>query len=334
VSPGVEVACFLDKPAREGIVQRHGFTIEGWIYSATRQIRAVTVSAQGVRIGATSLFFARPDVNEILGIDAASRTGFVVDCIVPNLMRHQPNLYIIVEGVDADGGRIVVHERLLTYSLYDYRYGAHGYQFDEAFTEPAPRDVIYATGPPAPEASGEVVNLLTRYLEPATKVLDVGCGIGAFGRAFRERGLPWTGCEVRHDFVDIARADGLDVRLVEDGRLPFADATFDAAFAIEVLEHIRDPHPFLREMARVAPRAGYFSVPNFESIPVTSSFYAIPWHMLEPDHWVFYAHGSLKATLERHYREVEVFEYGELPLLRALDGLPVFNHLFAIGRNP
>ena len=334
MSVAVEIACFIDTPPLEGVVQRHGFAVSGWMYSANRDIRSVVVSAQGSVIGETSLFFARPDVNEIFGIDPASRTGFLVDCLVPNVLRDQPLLYIVVESVESSGVRTVVGERLLTYSIHDYRGSAHGYQLEDTFATVIPRDAVYATGPPAPEASGVVVNLLTRYLEPDTNILDVGCGIGAFGRSFRDRGLPWVGCEVRPDFVELARADGLDVRLVENGRLPFADASFDAAFAIEVLEHIRDPHPFLREMRRVAPRAGYFSVPNFEAIPVTAAFYALPWHMLEPDHWNFYARGSLKATLAQYYRDVEVFEYGELELLRAVDGLPVYNHLFAIGRNP
>jgi SAM-dependent methyltransferase len=294
----------------------------------------MAVTAQGATIGTTALFYTRPDVSALFGIADSVPTGFTIDCVVPAMMRHQPRLYIVVEAIEANGRRTAVHEQHLTYSEYDYRHAAHGYQFDEAFATVIPREAVYATGPPAPEANGAVIDLFTRYLEPGTTVLDVGCGIGAFGRAFRERGLPWTGCEVRADFVAHALADGLDVRLVEGGRLPFADASFDAALANEVLEHIRDPHPFLREMVRVAPRAGYFSVPNFETIPIASSYYAIPWHMLEPDHWNFFAHGSLKATLAQHYREVEVFEYGELPLLRALDGLPLYNHLFAIGRNP
>ena len=129
------------------------------------------------------------------------------------------------------------------------------------------------------------------------------------------------------------RADGLDARLATSERLPFEDGSFDAAIAVEVLEHLREPEPFVREICRVAPNEAYFSVPNFEAIPITSAFYALPWHMLEPDHWNFFSRASLKATLQECYRHVEVFEYGPLPLMRSLDGLTVYNHLFAIARS-
>jgi len=46
--------------------------------------------------------------------------------------------------------------------------------------------------------------------------------------------------------------------------LPFADADFDAALCLEVLEHIDEPRAFLAEIRRVAPRQLIVSVPNCE----------------------------------------------------------------------
>ena len=325
---------YIDEPTAGEVVQRHRIMVTGWIHAVNDvPIGEVVVTVGEKTIGCTKVLFPRADVNAFLGLDPARPTGFVVSCTVPNDLRTAEGIHITVTARERSGEATVIREMRLVFSAYDYRQSGHGYQLEETFATVIPRASLYATGPPAAEASPEVVDLIVRYLEPGTTVLDVGCGIGAFGRAFRERGLPWVGCEIRPEFVDAACADGLEARLVENGRIPFNDATFDAAFAVEVLEHIDDPHPFLREMLRVAPRAGYFSVPNFEAIPVTSAYYALPWHMLEPDHWNFYARGSLKATLQKYYRDVEVFEYGKLPLLRALDGLPVYNHLFAVGRN-
>ena len=328
------LATFLDKPGSDAAVQRHGFTVAGWIAATDGSpFKSIYVASGLDVIGKTCVFYSRPDVNAFLGIDAAIKTGFLVTCVVPNRMRAQANIPISIIAVEESGTETSFEERTVQFSVHDYRSHGHGYMLDETFTQVIPREGVYASGPPAPDASAEVVEILTRYLEPDSTVLDVGCGIGAFGRVFRERGLPWVGCEVRPDFVEAACAIGLDSRLVVGDQLPFDDASFDAVFANEVLEHVREPHPFLKEIRRVAPSAAYFSVPNFEAIPVTSSFYALPWHMLEPDHWNFYARGSLRAILSQYYDHVEVFEYGELPLLRAVDGLPIYNHLFAVARS-
>jgi len=329
----VEVVSFIDQPVRGATVQRHGFPVSGWVYVPDGAVDSVVASADGLPIGATSLFFPRADVSETLALPRGMRTSFVFDCIVPEAMRDQTSLAIEIECLTADGERRIIHEDVLSFSNIDYRTVPHGYVFHEAFRSIVPRDGVYATGPPSPDAGPEIVEMLIRYLEPGASVLDVGCGIGALGRAFRDRGFGWMGCEIRSDYIEAAAAVGLDVRLVADSRLPFGDSSFDAAFANEVLEHVRDPDVLLSEMVRVAPRAGYFSVPNFESVAVTGTRYALPWHMLEPDHWNFFSHGSLKATLSTHYRHVEVFGYGELPLLRSLDDLPIYNHLFAIGLN-
>ena len=40
--------------------------------------------------------------------------------------------------------------------------------------------------------------------------------------------------------------------IAADGRLPFADAEFDAVVSIEVVEHVENQFAFLRELARIA----------------------------------------------------------------------------------
>ncbi len=57
-------------------------------------------------------------------------------------------------------------------------------------------------------------------------------------------------------------APNLEYRVMKAENLPFADGEFDAATAIEVLEHVPDAEHTVAEMARVAKRWLLVSVPR------------------------------------------------------------------------
>lgn len=45
-------------------------------------------------------------------------------------------------------------------------------------------------------------------------------------------------------------------------KLPFEDNTYDVVTALDVLEHLNDPHGALKELCRVAKKSVYISLPN------------------------------------------------------------------------
>ena len=193
------------------------------------------------------------------------------------------------------------------------------------------RENIYGSGPPIEEPGVEVSELLRAYLPKGVSVVDVGCGAGAYGPPLMATGHDWLGLEANNYCCDILTRRQLPFRKVDLGaaRLPAADAEFDSAICIEVLEHTRDPGTFAAEIARIVRRRALFSVPNMELLPYLHDWRVVPWHLLEGDHKNFFTRASLSALLRRHFQSVEIFPYGEHPL-RTRDGVPLFVHLFAV----
>jgi 2-polyprenyl-6-hydroxyphenyl methylase/3-demethylubiquinone-9 3-methyltransferase len=95
-------------------------------------------------------------------------------------------------------------------------------------------------------------------LERGVRVLDVGCGEGTFCDAFAAAGLVAVGVDVAPEAIRRARAryPALEFAVCGETALPFADASFGAAWLGEVLEHVRDGLGLLAEVARVIGPGG------------------------------------------------------------------------------
>ena len=99
-------------------------------------------------------------------------------------------------------------------------------------------------------------------------LLDVGCGEGVLTHKWAQRLAPRrvVGIDLEDPTIQAEweqrQAPNLEYRIMKAENLPFADAEFDVATAIEVLEHVPDPAHTVAEMARVAERWLLVSVPR------------------------------------------------------------------------
>lgn len=100
-------------------------------------------------------------------------------------------------------------------------------------------------------------------------VLDIGAGQGALHVALKKhRFVAYTGVDTSPEAIRcIQQGGGTGIQADIDGvRLPFADNSFDAVFACDVLEHVRNPWILLGEMARVSKKYVVIHGPNFVSL--------------------------------------------------------------------
>jgi len=145
-------------------------------------------------------------------------------------------------------------------------------------------------------------------------LLDVGCGEGVLTHQWAQR----LGDERRVVGIDLddpalhaewakRTAPNLEYRVMKAENLPFADREFDAATAIEVLEHVPDAEHTVAEMARVAKRWLLVSVPReplWRGLNMARGAY---WKDLgnTPGHVNHWSKRSFVALLSRHGEVVQ-----------------------------
>jgi ubiquinone/menaquinone biosynthesis C-methylase UbiE len=120
-------------------------------------------------------------------------------------------------------------------------------------------------------------------LGEARRVLDVGCGVGHWGRTL----LPFLHAEARVSGVDVEAsfaekasakaaelgiAERTDYRAARVEELPFEDGTFDLVTCQTVLIHVADVPKALREMMRVLKPGGMIAVAEPDNLAESITF--------------------------------------------------------------
>ncbi len=182
-------------------------------------------------------------------------------------------------------------------------------------------------GSPPPELELRQ-RFLLNHVAAGEHVLDVGCGEGWFASELARAGVHVVGIDVAEEPLRRARErdPDLDLRLMEaDGPWPMEDASLDAVWAGETIEHVADTVAWLSELRRVLRPGGrlLLSTPDHGRLRVlwlALSRRAFEAHF-DPraDHLRFYTRGSLTRLLgELGFQEVSVHAAAGPPGARRL----------------
>jgi SAM-dependent methyltransferase len=137
------------------------------------------------------------------------------------------------------------------------------------------------------------LELVSEILAPGSRILDVGCGFGAFVMAARQAGFDARGLDLAGFEIAFARKrlelemPGADVEAiyqVGDGQdLPFPDGSFEGVTLWNVAEHVPDAERLVAECARLLVPGGALFVicPNYAAFR-EEAHYHVPWLPLLP----------------------------------------------------
>lgn len=109
-----------------------------------------------------------------------------------------------------------------------------------------------------------------RRLKPGerARLLDVGCGNGSFMAKARDAGWDVFGCDPDTSALELARAQGLEVRQGDASAWEDMKGSFDVITLSHVLEHVPDPGTTLMQLRELLRGGGhlYIDTPNIDAI--------------------------------------------------------------------
>ena len=145
----------------------------------------------------------------------------------------------------------------------------------------APVDHFHARGYPA------TVELADRLpIEAGQHLLDIGCGLGGPARYMAKRfQCHVTGIDITQPFVETANKLTRLLRMeqhvkIEHGdgqRLPYPDASFDAAYTQHVTMSVANRAAFFAEAFRVLKPGAFFALTEHGLGPKGNPHHPVPW---------------------------------------------------------
>jgi 2-polyprenyl-3-methyl-5-hydroxy-6-metoxy-1,4-benzoquinol methylase len=162
----------------------------------------------------------------------------------------------------------------------------------------------------------KIINSIYSRLDQNSRVLDIGCGAGAFlNRVKTEKGCEVYGVDISEAAVKTAKDSfNLDIFKGTITEAPLEDASFDVITAWWYLEHIPDPQATAARISSLLKRNGHciIGVPNFESF--NAKTFKDKWYHLDcPRHLCIWTPSTMKRLLEQHGLTVTKVIYDKTP---------------------
>jgi SAM-dependent methyltransferase len=140
------------------------------------------------------------------------------------------------------------------------------------------------------------------YFRAASRVLELGPD--GFPSAYRQSVEAQSGRTLAWDTLDLFRDERLTFVAPSEYSFPIESGSYDVVLSGQVIEHVRKPWVWMREVARVCKAGG---------IVITINPVSWPYHEAPIDCWRAFPEG-IRALYEDASLEVLVSQWGSLEL--------------------
>jgi SAM-dependent methyltransferase len=271
--------------------ERHPETHVGWWRFALPEGDAETaIGVDLTTIGPGSLW-KQTSAGPEPAVDSWSNPEYVFDPIVgiQLVLRSEDGRVLENRFVT---GKVADPEVLRAY--YHRTHASHGYTPVEPFLFELHAAMLRKLGP-----------LFLRHIPPGGRVLDAGCGRSLFTEIRPDWPFSIVAADIDLDLLSARKAGFPQVRwaVADAYPLAFRDASFDALFAGELVEHLPDPRPGVAEFRRVLRPGGtlILTTPNRLRLANLADGSERPY---SPDHLSELSYDEVRGLLQAEGFEV------------------------------
>jgi 2-polyprenyl-3-methyl-5-hydroxy-6-metoxy-1,4-benzoquinol methylase len=112
-----------------------------------------------------------------------------------------------------------------------------------------------------------VFKMLKPYLKPGMRILDFGCGKGAFSQRLIDEGMIVDACDIDTDQIMAKVSKKIRLDLNKTDITETITEKYDAVIAMEIIEHLQNPWKYIEDCIKILNNGGLivFSTPNISN---------------------------------------------------------------------
>lgn len=218
--------------------------------------------------------------------------------------------------------RYFTHEEVPGYSSLSFlgklrRRFANGYRNHRYGARDYPASILGILAASLMPSGRAIIDAGMRHLpkdNAKKRLLDLGCGNGAFLLRARSAGWAVVGADFDSKAVEAARCQGLDVRLGGVESLNPSIEQFDVITLAHVIEHVHQPVEVLQACYSLLKPGGYLWIETPNIASEGHQLFGRNWRGLEPPrHLVLFTLESMRSALSKvGFTELKVQPYRPL----------------------
>lgn len=115
----------------------------------------------------------------------------------------------------------------------------------------------------------DIFRIMRPYLATPKRVLDFGCGEGAFSQRMIDAGMTVDGVDINTKQIKAGIADRFELDLNTADVTKEINRKYDVVVAVEILEHLQNPWKYLNDCSSLLNENGVIilSTPNISAFP-------------------------------------------------------------------